>query len=72
MRQREVQWYVVIENYKELPDSDFSAIQGAAAMWAESPETRTVHEVICGLGTKLRQVPDDELRAALGMITGSR
>jgi hypothetical protein len=67
---KETHCYVVVENYKELPNADFAAIQGAAAMWAESPETRTVSEVLCGFGTPVRTVPVSELRQALGMITG--
>jgi|GEM_PF-4093581 len=70
MRKLDTETYVVIENFKELPNGNFGAIQGAAAMWAESPTTRSVDEVVPVLGTTIRIVPETELRAVLGMITG--
>jgi len=66
----DLQTYVVYEDGSELPDSSFAAIQGAAAMWSENPESRTVYEIVPVLGTKLREVPASELRSAIGMLTG--
>ncbi len=65
---RETHCYAVYENFKELPDSNFSAIQGAAARWIEAPDRRTVRELLPGLWTPLRDVPEEELLHALGML----
>ncbi len=64
-RYKNTETFVVIENFKELPDGNFGAIQGAAAKWSESPTTRSVHEVILGIGTTIRVVPESELQTAL-------
>jgi hypothetical protein len=55
--------YSIVEDGAEI--ATLASLYGAAHLWAECPETRTVNQVMPSVGTIIRTIPAYELKEAL-------